>query len=230
VSPTKLRIPGGAKSGDSARATDGGDQEYILTGPGPTPEAHSAPRGYEWKKFADKIKARDDYRCVRCHRRPEDLSTLWACHAFAWTDSPQLQFDERFVFSLCAYCDPDRNHELVFRFYPWLRRLVRMPGAEDKPAMAELFGSPCHPLASMSRVRWMFMGQGLLVWWFIVLPIWLGWFVVWNGPPLLTWAATMIPATVAGIYLSRYAHRTHLPTRGLHYLWRTLRRAKAPVR
>jgi hypothetical protein len=201
----KLRLKPGAnrEPGSVHRTADG--RRWRLTGGVTVQPAPSQDRGYEAEKVRKAVLARDGYKCVNCPSSED----LWVCHSVPWSESPGLRYDMWNLMTLCPRCDPDRNHRIVYRRYPWLRQAL----ADQEASRLELLlGSPYGHEAPASRVLARWLLQGFLVWLCAVLPLW--WLyqaLVLHGLPTLNslgwWLLTQPPVSVAGVYLARYLYR-----------------------
>lgn len=185
----------------------------------------SPDRGWESEKVRRQVFARDGGRCRNCGSQED----LWVCHAIPWSENPTLRYDLQNLFLLCPRCDPDRNREIVYRRYPWLRR--PSTGVSARTPLDNLIGSPLVGMVTLPRLVFVWFLQGLGIFSFFVTPLWILFAVAIGGIPstrfMAWWLFSMPVATTAGIYLSRYAHRTLLPSRALRALgsgvWRLMR-------
>lgn len=163
-------------------------------------EVKGSSRGWEAEKVRKQVWARDGGICRNCGSTED----LWVCHAIPWSESPALRYDLRNLFLLCPRCDPDRNKEIVYRRYPWLRR---PPGPQSAPGRPRsLWRSPVSPNAPLSRVLAVWAGQGLLVWLCVVAPLWAllaGHLALATPSSLETWVGSQVVATLGGIYGAR---------------------------
>jgi hypothetical protein len=94
--------------------------------------------------------------------------------------------------------------------------------APTRSSLENLLGTPCSGWVTLRRLVAVWFAQGFLVFSFLVVPVWVLFAVAIGGIPSVRamgwWLFSMPPATIAGIYLSRYAHRTYLPSRAFRAL------------
>jgi hypothetical protein len=181
--PTRLRSVG---SPDEARVYKGID------------------RGPEWTALSRRVKNRDNWACVVCGSE----EAPWACHMIAWSESPNLRYDLRNLMTLCPRCDPDRNHDIVFRRYPWLRR------STSKVRPDNFYSRCAHRLGHRDKgwrhPAWIFLAQLVAVW-CVVVWAFVAELAVVGGittiPAMLVWYGSMLPVTVVGVYVARFVYR-----------------------
>ena len=64
-----------------------------------------------WTTITKLVKARDQYRCVVCHRGPEHrVIILDVDHIIEWTKRPDLAFEPTNLRTLCRTCHNRKTH------------------------------------------------------------------------------------------------------------------------
>jgi hypothetical protein len=95
------------------------------------------------------------------------------------------------------------------------------PG-DERGRIESLLGSPLSGWVTYRRLLAVWFAQGFAVFSLVVVPLWIAFAVLagglGTGKAFAWWLFTQIPATLAGLYGSRAAHRTRLPTRALRVL------------